>query len=392
MAVPWTVLAYAEFRSHIDREKVKFEKAAKTYAAFVQHAERDQEQRYEQESKRQERDQKRLAELKKSQDDKHARFDKIHVRREKNFAQKRTLVKEHDKEMYTLGKTLQEKLRASTARRRFHSSAHSLDRKSLEGMARSQTASMSPSRAHGREDEVEVKLRQIEEKLGNHARRLEESREERLRRTRDHLDKVRTMQINRTCELAQETRAEMEEEQLRKAVEKGAALQSRRSAKQSFFQSIAQKTRSAMEKREAKHVKQLQEVVKQEREKISLTTQKQREKEKALKQLVQSMKRELLRKSEQKTLRKQDQQENFLREAKLLVRTKQDEMKLRVLEKHQHASDVVGAMEMQKRELMEMKLRNEMELKRLREVKAETKPKERKSQGSPKKEEVQASA
>lgn len=181
----------SEFRSHIDREKVKFEKAAKTYAAFVQQTGREQELRQEKETKRQEREQKRLAEMKKSQDDKQARFDKIHLKREKIRVQKRTLVKEHDKEMFTLGKTLQEKMRASTARRRFHSSAHSLDRKSLEGVIRSQTASMSPTRLHAGEDEIEAKLRQIEEKLGNHARRLEESREERLRRTRNHLEKVR---------------------------------------------------------------------------------------------------------------------------------------------------------------------------------------------------------
>jgi len=185
----------------------------------------------------------------------------------------------------------------------------------------------------------------------------------------------------------QESRAEVEEEQLRKAVEKGSALQSKRSAKQSFFQSIAQKTRTAMEKREAKHTRQLQEVAKQEQEKISLTTQKQREKEKALNQLVKSMKNELLRKSEQKTLRKQDQQENFQRETQLL-----DQMKQRVLEKHQHASDVVEAMEMQKRELLGMKLRNEMELKRLREEAKTEGRRERKSQGSPKKEEGQANA
>ena len=118
----------------------------------------------------------------------------------------------------------------------------------------------------------------------------------------------------------QEDRAEWEEEVLRKAVEKGSALQSKRSAKQSFFQSIAEKARSVMEKREAKHTKQLREVAKLEQEKISLTTHKEREKDKVLNQLVKIAKKEELRKSEQKTLKKQDQQENFMREAKLLVR------------------------------------------------------------------------
>lgn len=382
MEVHWTVSQYAEFRYHIDREKLKFEKAAKTYAAFLQQTEKEQELRHEKDAKRIEKEQKRHAEIKKSLEDKQAKFEKMNLKREKIREQKRTMVKEHAREMNALGKTLQDKMRASTARRRFHSSAHSLDRKSLEGVVRSHTASMSPTRLHSNEDDIDSQLRKIEERFGTHAKRLEESREERMRKTRDHLEK-----INRTCELMQETRLEMEDQLLQKAFEKVHALQSKRNAKQSFFQSISQKARSSMEKREAKLQKQLQEVAKIAQEKISHTKQKQHEKEMALKEMVKNMKKELLRKTEQKTLRKMDQQENYMRETMLL-----EQLKQKVLDKHQHASDVVEAMEMQKKELMTVKLRNDMKLKRLREEgKQEVRLKEKKAQTSPKKEETTTS-
>ena len=58
---------------------------------------------------------------------------------------------------------------------------------------------------------------------------------------------------------------------------------------------------------------------------------------------------------------------------------------MKVMEKHHRATDVVEAMEAQKHELMEMKIRNEMELKRRREeAKTEPRTKERKlTQPSP---------
>ena len=137
----------------------------------------------------------------------------------------------HFKEMMTLDKSMREKMTSSTARRRFHTSAYSFDRKSMDTGQRAQTASISPKHirsSHCDDSEIDVQLRKIEERLGSHARRLEESRQEKKRRTHDHIEKVGNRQINRTCEYAQETRAEQEEELLRKAVEKGSAVQTRR--------------------------------------------------------------------------------------------------------------------------------------------------------------------
>ena len=63
----------------------------------------------------------------------------------------------------------------------------------------------------------------------------------------------------------------------------------------------------------------LQQVVRQEQTKITQTNQTQREREKALKRLVNTMKANMLRKAEQKMLRKQDQEENYSREVQLMV-------------------------------------------------------------------------